>query len=92
MKYIAAIGLVAAALVILGLIILDLAYMFHGSLEMFPTAEDHESARIFTMMMLFLLVPIGASCIFCAMRIWPSNNRRKRLNKSEMATPRKPSD
>jgi lysylphosphatidylglycerol synthetase-like protein (DUF2156 family) len=76
MKYITAIALCVAALVILGLIILDLAYMSHGSLEMFPTAEDNESTRIFTIMMLLVLVPIGATCVFCAIKSWPSHKRK----------------
>jgi hypothetical protein len=76
MKYISLIALCVAALVILGLIILDLAYMFHGSLEMFPTSEDEESTRIFTIMMLLVLVPIGATCVFCVMKNWPSHKRK----------------
>lgn len=48
------------ALVVVGLLLgLDLAYFVNGSIEMYPTAEDHEKVRLVTGMIAVVLTAIG---------------------------------
>jgi len=71
MRYIASIGFLLIALAVVCFIILNLTYMVHGSLEMFPTSDDQGSTRIFSATALLALLPIGGVSTYLSFKIWP---------------------
>jgi hypothetical protein len=76
LRYIVASVLFAGAILILPLIVLDIIWLVHGSLEEFADAEQQEASRIFTSVILVCLVfagaALGAGGWFC----WPRKRPR----------------
>jgi hypothetical protein len=61
---------VVLMMIVVGLVLaLDVAYFVHGSLEEFPTAEDHEKVRVATGFIAAVLIAAKAMLWFVLRRL-----------------------
>jgi len=70
-RYIVASVLFAGAVLILPLIVLDIIWLVHGSLEEFADAEQQEASRIFTSVILICLLLTGTALGTGGWFCWP---------------------
>ncbi|MDP6526323.1 MAG: hypothetical protein QGH15_19090 [Kiritimatiellia bacterium] len=55
--------------------VLDVVYMIHGSLEEFPTDEDHAKVRDACIFTFFILAAVGGLSGTGAWKLWPRKEK-----------------
>lgn len=78
-RYIVAAILLVGAVLVVPLIVLDVIWLVHGSLEEAANAEQQEASRIFTSVILIFLLLVGAALGTGGWFCWP----RKRSKGAE---------